>query len=407
MFRLQAAIVLSGLMSTVLIASAPRGDAWKRHVIDNSSRGADGVRLDDVNGDRLLDIVTGWEEGGVIRAYLHPGLAKVRERWPAVTVGTVGSPEDAVFVDLDGDGAVDVVSCCEGTEQSVFVHWAPRDKDKYLDRHAWKTEAFPMLKGMSMWMFCLPLQIDGRHGFDLFFGAKGKNARIGWLEAPANPRQLAAWKWHPLYDAGWIMSLVAEDVDVDGDLDIIASDRKGRNRGCLWLENPGPKAAAEPWQVHRIGGHDHEVMFLDVVDLDQDGLRDVVVAVRDEGIIFYRRQPGKSISWRAYPIDLPQGTGDTKSVRVGDIDGDGKLDIVYTCEGATGGKSGCVWLSYGQAATDRAWELHEISGPQGIKFDLVQLLDIDSDGDLDVLTCEERTNLGVFWYENPTRPRVE
>ena len=29
--------------------------------------------------------------------------------------------------------------------------------------------------------------------------------------------------------------------------------------------------------------------------------------------------------------------------------------------------------------------------------------DIDGDGDLDLLTCEEVHDLGVFWYENPTR----
>ena len=51
---------------------------------------------------------------------------------------TYASPEDAVFVDLDNDGAVDVISCCEGKTKSVFVHWAPRDKDKYLDAAAWK-----------------------------------------------------------------------------------------------------------------------------------------------------------------------------------------------------------------------------------------------------------------------------
>jgi hypothetical protein len=26
-------------------------------------------------------------------------------------------------------------------------------------------------------------------------------------------------------------------------------------------------------------------------------------------------------------------------------------------------------------------------------------------GDLDVITCEERDQLGVVWYENPTRRR--
>ena len=36
---------------------------WTRHTIDNSSRGADGVRFLDVNGDGLEDIATGWEEG--------------------------------------------------------------------------------------------------------------------------------------------------------------------------------------------------------------------------------------------------------------------------------------------------------------------------------------------------------
>ena len=62
-----------------------------------------------------------------------------------------------------------------------------------------------------------------------------------------------------------------------------------------------------------------------------------------------------------------------------------------------------MWMSYREAVTEPSWDAHEISGPEGSKFDLVQLLDLDEDGDLDVLTCEERDNLGVIWYENPTR----
>src|SRR5688500_651755 len=90
------------------------GPPWQRHTIDDSAKGADGVRIADANGDGLLDIATGWEEAGLLRVYLNPGVEKARERWPAVTVGKMKSPEDAVLVDLDGDGAVDVVSCCEG-----------------------------------------------------------------------------------------------------------------------------------------------------------------------------------------------------------------------------------------------------------------------------------------------------
>ena len=39
----------------------------------------------------------------------------------------------------------------------------------------------------------------------------------------------------------------------------------------------------------------------------------------------------------------------------------------------------------------------------GVKHDLVPLIDLDGDGDLDVLTTEETKGLGVVWYENPTR----
>ena len=121
------------LFMLVFIANCCQAsDAWQRHVIDNSSRGADGVRLADVNGDGMLDAVTGWEEGGVIRAYINPGPFAVTKSWPLVTVGSVKSPEDAVFVDLDGDGAMDVVSSCEGKTRTVFFHWAPKSVNQFL-----------------------------------------------------------------------------------------------------------------------------------------------------------------------------------------------------------------------------------------------------------------------------------
>mgnify|MGYP003392661066 FL=1 len=50
-----------------------------------------------------------------------------------------------------------------------------------------------------------------------------------------------------------------------------------------------------------------------------------------------------------------------------------------------------------------AWQAFDIGGLTGTKFDLVQLVDLDSDGDLDVITCEERENLGLIWYENQAK----
>src|SRR5688500_16108882 len=84
--------LLSGLAILLIASPAPAADAaWTRHTIDDSSRGADGVRLADANGDGLLDIVTGWEQGSVTRLYLNPGPAKAREKWPAVTIGKTPS----------------------------------------------------------------------------------------------------------------------------------------------------------------------------------------------------------------------------------------------------------------------------------------------------------------------------
>ena len=55
-----------------------------------------------------------------------------------------------------------------------------------------------------------------------------------------------------------------------------------------------------------------------------------------------------------------------------------------------------------------------ISGPEGFIFDVIELIDLDGDGDLDVVTIEQNDpeygrqkikglELGVVWYENPAR----
>ncbi|MEA3367123.1 MAG: VCBS repeat-containing protein [Planctomycetota bacterium] len=402
-------------LAIVLVCAIPRivppnacaaEKPWPRHTIDDSSHGADGVRLADVNSDGRVDIVTGWEEGGVTRVYLNPGPAKAKTTWPAVTVGKTPNVEDAVFCDLDHDGATDVVTCCEGRTRTMFVHWAPKEPGRYLDPKAWTTEPLPTSAGRMMWMFCVPAQVDGQHGDDLIAAGKGAGAAVGWFESPANPRDLAAWTWHPLPKVGWIMSLRTADVNQDGAADILASDRKGPTRGVFWLEHPGPDAdltRPEAWKRHDVGGGGREVMFLDVADLDGDGLRDVVVATKPQDILFFRCLSRDALKWESHTIRMPDTAGTAKAVAVGDIDADGKMDLVFSCEGAGPPRAGVMWLSRRNAPTVGRWQAHDISGPEGVKFDRIELLDLDGDGDRDVLTCEERAGLGVIWYENPAR----
>ena len=381
---------------------------WSRHTIDDSSKGADGVRLADINGDGRLDIATGWEEGGAIRVYLQPGSAKVKERWPAVTVGKVKSPEDAVFVDFDGDGALDVVSSCEGNMRTAFVHFAPHDRVKLLDAAAWRTQAIPATAGTQQWMYALPLEVDGRSGVDVVIGSKGKEASVGWLESPEKPRNVAAWRYRRLRDAGWIMSLESVDMDGDGDSDVLASDRKGAKRGVFWLENAGrnplpnpfPKREGARWTEHTIGGEDHEVMFLNYADLDGDGRKEVVVAAKPRRVLVFSRPADPLQRWNAGVIELAGNLGNAKAVRVADLNLDGRVDLILSCEGATGDKSGVAWFD---REASSGWKMHDIAGAPGTKFDRMELVDLDGDGDLDVITCEEAENLGVIWYENPAR----
>ncbi len=396
-------LAVGATLGTLAAQPAPTADAtvaletgrpvWRRHVIDASSHGADGVKFTDVNRDGRPDVVTGWEEGGVVRLYLHPGDAKVRDAWPRAQVGAVVSPEDALAFDLDGDGRFEVISATEGKDRKFYVHTA--ETADLLGR--WRTEAFPATAGHAMWMFAAPAQIDGRRGVDLVVGAKGAEAALGWLEAPERPRDLAAWRHHPVRPVGWIMSIIPADLDGDGDADILFSDRKGDRRGIFWMENPGPDRVhdAAAWREHAVGAAGEEVMFIDHADLDGDGRPEIVAAVKPRRIAIFRGTPRDG--WRAQWLTLTGDLGTMKAVSVADLNGDGRRDLVVSCEVATKELRGVLWLEQGAAG----WRLHDLGGPAGTKFDLVPVLDLNGDGFPDVATTEEVDRLGVVWYENP------
>lgn len=373
------------------------GKPWPLHTIDKSARGADGVKLIDINTDGRPDVATAWEEDGLIRVYYNEGRVGVRSPWPNVTVGRVRAPEDAVFADLDGDLGFDVVSACEGNQRALFVHWAPKDFDRYFDPAAWTTGAIAASQNRMMWMFAVPMQVDGRHGPDLVAGGKGPGAEIGWMEAPAHPRDLTAWRWHRLRPAGWIMSILTLDMDADGDLDILFSDRRGNRSGIFWLENPGSTAARadQPWKEHPIGSQGREVMFLDVADFDGDGRHDIIAAVKPRETQIHRRLGKDGRGWATQSIAWPVTVGTAKAIRAADINNDGHVDLIYSAEQATGDLRGVAWMNLRNQA------IHDISGAPGVKYDAMELYDFDADGDLDILTTEETDGLGVVWYENP------
>lgn len=388
------------LLATVF-SGVSSAEPWQRHAVESARpidhlSGADGVRLADCNDDGRLDIVTGWEEGDAIRIYLHPGLEEVKNPWPATTVGAVSSPEDAVFADLDGDGRLDVVSATEGKERTIFAHWAPK-REAIADSAAWETAPFPSTRNRQWWMYTLPLDADSDGDTDLVIGSKNAGASLSWLEnpGPETARDLSAWTLHRLTEAGWIMSIRL--LEHGGDRHLCYSDRKGPGSG-VWLL---PILDQAPWfgDPVRIGAAGEEVMFLDVANLDDDDRPDIVAAIRPDRlrVLYQPEQPLRPWPDIADFDPLPGETyGTMKAVRVGRIDEDGLPDFALTCERAGGDRVGVLW-------TNLHSEFTAIGDGSGIKFDRIELLDLDEDGDLDLLTCEERAGLGVVWYENPTR----
>lgn len=399
---MRLALFLGSLAAHGALALSPEvvpGDStpWQRHTIDNTSKGADGVKLGDFNGDGLPDLVTGWEEGGVVRVYANPGPEKARLPWPQVTVGKVQHAEEAIFCDLDGDGRLEVVSGTEGNTRTLYWHRA-HDRDSMNAAH-WTTQALPAATSTQMWMQAAALDLDGRHGQDLLLASKNKGAALGWLRNPGDPRAINDWTYHELRPASWLMSLIPHDLDGDGDSDALFTDRKGARSGVFWLENPGSDRVREnaPWSEHTIGAAGKEVMFADVGNLNADGLSDIAAAVKPHDVFLFLRQPDHS--WKEVLITLDATRlGDAKSVKIGDLNRDGLADLIFTCENATKEREGIVWL---EQQRNGPWKQHSLGGPDGVKFDLAQLLDLDADGDLDVITCEERDQLGIVWYQNP------
>ena len=408
-------LLRTGIIALAGIVNAHSQDSmWAKHIIDDSINGADGVRIEDVNGDSLMDVTTGFEEGGVSMVYIHPGYEKVKEKWPGVKAGDTPAVEDAVFADLDGDGAFDVISSTERQSMKMFVNWAPKQPEDYLDSTKWTTEAFPASEGFTRWMFSIPIQLDGKNGIDIIAGSKLKDCPlgvIGWFEAPADPRIVADWKWHAIYPAEWVMSLILRDMDGDGDLDVVTSDRigEGTTRGVRWMENPGtgPDQIKE-WKNHFIGAQNVTVMFMDMADLDGDGHEDAIATERsNQNIIFFRRLDETGLNWESHMINLPPESGLAKAVRIGDINGDGVLDIVHSSNTNSEPKGfGLIWLSSASGNTCSNWTWHPVSEPGGGIFDRMELLDLDGDGDLDILTADQGNysgtgGNGVVWYENP------
>ena len=289
--------------------------------------------------------------------------------------------------------------------------------------------------------------MDGDGTPDLLVGAKEfDNPTLGFASlgyyTSSNPRSESSWTYHEILRTGWTMQMLPSDVDDDGDMDVVYSDRDPidvpaldrSGMGVRWLENPGD--GTTNFEEHTItpptGGGEGERYhkWFSLTDWDGDSDIDVVDCRSDAGAtpeeLSIWRNSGDWITWTEMSVPYPADVGMCVHATVADIDGDGNEDdlgITFAMAGdgdpsTPDSLSGLVWLENSGTPTSPTWTTHEIGGTAaGIKYDNLVWADIDGDTDLDAVTSEQHedptppfglnTGLGVIWYENPRlQPRA-
>jgi HEAT repeat protein len=335
---------------------------FRRVQLDGAFR-SEGLAVADFNRDGRLDIAT----GNIL--YLGPDWKPQPMLGAAKEYNPEGySDEFLCFAeDIDRDGWLDliVVGFPEAKtrwlrnpgrrggpwQESVAIEKTGNESPDWLDvdGDGRKELVFVSVNGMALarpgadlarpW----PIRViasagDPRPGHGLGVGDVNGDGRAdivcpeGWWESPPDSARVP-WRFHAA-KLGFETpaQMLVFDVDGDGDADIVSS---GAHRyGLWWYEQ-----TAEGWTPHEIDHNVSQLHALCSADINGDGLPDLVTGKRfwahlhnDEGIddpsvlcwFETKRENGKP-SWVRHDIDFASGVG--LHVQVVDLDSDGLLDI--------------------------------------------------------------------------------
>jgi len=323
-------------------------DVWRRHEVGQAEIGQLGSLTLDVDGDGWTDIVIGgyW--------YRNPGQPATH---PFVRYTYDSSIQreihDMVLADVDGSGTLDIVAMGDGDgcfwykipdEPNQDGDW-PRTvitlavRDENDDIHAGLASA-----GVG--------DLDGDGDADVMLTDRwAENLEHGtrWIEHRLLFGKKGPWG---LSSRSWIT-----DVDQDGDNDVIIVDCDGQNSGVAWIENQDGLMQRHlvHYLANRAPGTRGSFHSLRVADFDLDGDEDILVVEQEDPKILPQGASPRWFVWEnlggAEFVERVVFEGDLggHDVLVGDIDGDGDLDMAGKIwspwnGNANGGKAHADWL---------------------------------------------------------------
>lgn len=321
------------------------------------------VVLEDLNGDARSDLVV---VGGDPNAFVWLPADGAGGFGAAVEVPSGTNVHGLAVGDLDGDGDADVVT----------ANWDSSDLSVHLNDGS---GAFPArtdhpLAGPSAWVALADADSDG----DL-------DVTVASIRGPAVlPNDGAGDFGAPIgLDAG---SGVARWLDLDGvagpDL-VLTRSGTSRDRSVDYISvvlEAGPGPATPPLLR---GSLDSSAGSLAVGDVDGDGAADFVVGSRGLVTVFTRSGSelvaGLSLAL-PYTSREDDDSDHVPSLAVGDLDGDGDLDLVATLEQTH------VFTQTGPATFTE--------GPGAVGGPRLMIADMDSDGHADIVGGYDAPRVG-------------